>query len=569
MARLHLPLTLAILSFGCTNARHQPKTSVLLISIDTLRADRLGAYGDTHARTPVLDAFARQGVVFERAYTPVPLTLPAHASLMTGLLPPEHGVRGNGAFALAARVPTLAEAFKNAGRSTGAFVGAFPLARRFGLARGFDEYDDAVTKAAGLGYDFAERPATDVVLSATKWLAAHPEPVFAWVHVFDPHAPYNPPSAFRSEDPYRDEIAAVDSALGSLLTTWASRTGPAVAAVVSDHGEAFGEHGEWSHGLFVYDTTLHVPLMMRGQGFPAGTRNSTTVSLVDVAATLLEAAGVSGSPIPGASLSHTLSAKSADRSLYAETLSPRLDFGWSELRSWRSDGYKWIRAPKPELYALREDPAEAHNRAAVDATRSAALDAALTDSLSRTGELNARRQPDPETAEKLRSLGYVQGPGSLQQGADPKDKVEIARRIALSNGPFTDWAAAIRTHRPLLAMDPANPLLNMRLADALLRSGQAQASLPYFARVIVTDPMTVDPYVGYGTALAQTGRLKDARAQLERGLRVDSSNGQLHYNLGEIARIEGRAADAKREYEAARLDPVTSTRAQARLGELR
>ena len=570
MSNRLLALLVFLSASGCSlRPEAEPAASVLLITIDTLRADRLGAYGDSRARTPAIDRLALEGVVFERAYTPVPITLPAHASLMTGLLPPAHGVRGNGGFALGPSEKTLAEVFKSSGRKTAAFVGGFPLVARFGLARGFDVYDDTMSKAPGVNYDFAERRASEVVDSARAWLGANPGPVFVWVHLFDPHAPYDPPADFRTDDPYRDEIAAVDATIANLLSAWDARPGPGVVALTSDHGEAFGEHGEWSHSLFIYDTTLRIPLIFRGKGFDPGKRSTVAVGLTDIAATLIESAVVSGLSLPGFTLTQALGPGALDRALYAETLAPQLDFGWSDLRSWRAAGFKWIRAPRPELYVLADDEGEARNRAEEDATRARALDAALSKMLATTGEAAARRSPDAETEERLRSLGYVQGPGGRGSGADPKDKVEVARRIAEATGPFADWPAAIAAYRSLVALDPQNPLLNMRLADALLRSGKASDSLRFFARVVKSQPTTADPHVGYATALAQLGRLAEARRILEEALAVDPSNGQVRYNLGEIARVEGRLKDARREYEAALADPVTAAPAQARLREIR
>ncbi len=565
-----LPLFAAALLCACAPApRPEAPLSVLLVTIDTLRADRVGAYGDVKARTPTLDRLAREGVVFERAYTPAPITLPAHVSIMTGLLPPAHGVRGNGAFALGPGAPTLAETLKASGRSTAAFIGGFPLSRRFGLGRGFDVYDDVMTKAKGVNYDFAERRAQDVVAAAVSWLNATPGPVFLWVHLFDPHAPYEPPPEFRTDDPYRDEIASTDAALATLIAAWDARPARGMVVATSDHGEAFGEHGEWSHSLFIYDTTLHVPLLVRGPGFEAGKRSRAVVGLTDIAATVVEATGSAGASIPGLSLVKAIAPGTPDRALYAETLAPRLDFGWSDLRSWRESGFKWIRAPKPELYALSEDPDETRNRVADEPSRARALDGALSKVMETAGERSASRAPDAESAERLRSLGYVQGPGGKGSGADPKDRVEVARRIAAATGPFKDWADAIVQYRALAALDPQNPLLNMRLADALLRSGQPQASLAFFARVVNAGPATADPHVGYATALARLDRLKDARRVLEQGLLVDPSSGQVHYNLGEIARVEGRAEDARREYQAALSDPVTAERARTRLSEMR
>lgn len=566
-----LLIAIALLGTACTRppaAPPAPPLSVLLITIDTLRADRLGTYGDAAARTPVLDGIAREGTVFERAYTPAPITLPAHASLMTGLIPPAHGVRGNGSFALGTAAPTLAEAMKAAGRSTAAFIGGFPLVRRFGLSRGFEVYDDTLARVDGVHYDFAERPARDVVNVATGWLSRRPGAVFAWVHLFDPHAPYAPPPAFRTDDPYRDEIASVDDALASLMAAWDARPGPNLVVIASDHGEAFGEHGEWSHSLFVYDTTLHVPLILRGPGFEPGSRVWARVSLTDIAATILEVAGIQ-STLPGETLRHALRPGAPDRPLYAETLAPRLDFGWSELRSWRQGGYKWIRAPRPEMYALDDDAGEARNLAVDERPRGRAMDDALTAAIAAAGDRMAEQRADADTKERLRSLGYVQGPGGRGSGADPKDKAEVARRIAEATGPFRDWDDMIATYRALVSADPANPLLNLRLADALLRAGKPQEALAPFGRVVMSGPRSADAHVGYATALAQLGRLPEARRILEKALEIDASSGQVHYNLGEIARVEGRLDEARREYAAAQKDPVTAARAAARLAELR
>jgi choline-sulfatase len=551
---------------GPATAPHAPPAparSVLLITIDTLRADRLGCYGDAQARTPRIDALAADGTVFDRAFTPVPITLPAHASLFTGLIPPAHGVRGNGAFALGPRIATLAEAFTAEGRSTAAFVGGFPLARRFGLDRGFGHYDDRMGKTPGVHYEFAERRADAVVDAAIAWLASHPGETFVWVHLFDPHAPYDPPPAFAGDDAYRGEIAAVDAAAGRLLDAWDARPGPNVVALTADHGEAFGEHGEESHSLFVYDVTLRVPLLLRGSGVPAG-RQARPVSIVDLGATLLSLAGAPGR-IPGASL---LGSADASRALYAETLAPRLDFGWSELRSIRSGGKKLIRAPRPELYDVEADPGETRDLAATQPDAVTRLSAELDSFLAAAGEAQSRRAVEPETAERLRSLGYVEGMARGGTGADPKDKVRVALRIAHATGPFRDHAEAVAVYRAIAALDPDIPVVNFRLADALLRSGKASKSVPYFVKVIDAGPRTADPFVGLATAYATLGRLEDATRTLTAALRVEPASGQAHFNLGEIARVRGDRAAARTAYQAALGDPVTRDRAQARLQQL-
>jgi choline-sulfatase len=563
-------LLLAALAAGCSRVSSPPPArpgSVLLVTIDTLRADRLGCYGDREAHTPGLDALAAQGVLFEAAFTHAPITLPAHATLLTGLLPPAHGARGNGSFALPPGPPTLAEALRGHGLRTAAFVGGFPLARRFGLARGFDHYDDAMGKAPGLHYEFAERRADAVVAAARSWLDAQPGSVFLWVHLFDPHAPYDPPPAHRGPDPYRGEIAAVDEALRALLQAWDARPGPSLVAVTADHGEAFGEHGEESHSLFVYDTTLRVPLILRAPGLPAGRRVPAPVGLVDVAATLLDAVGARAT-LPGVSLRPLVEAPGTGRPVYAETLAPRLDFGWSDLRSWRDGRFKYIRAPRSELYDIADDPGETRDLSASRPEVAARLADALERAMASEGDQHSRRGPDREAAERLRALGYVQGPQGKGSGADPKDKVEVARRIARAAGPFPDQAAAVRAYREIAALDPGNPLVNFRLADALLRAGRTSESIPSFRKVVASGPTSPDPYVGLATALAQEGRLAEARRALEKALELAPGHGQAHYNLGEIARVQGDLAAARRAYEAARADADVRARAEARLQSL-
>jgi Flp pilus assembly protein TadD len=567
-----LLLIVLLVPAACARPAPAGPASVLLVTIDTLRADRVGAYGDAAARTPRLDALAREGVVFERAFSPVPLTLPAHATILTGLLPPEHGVRGNGAFALPAAPATLAEAFQARGLETAAFVAAFPVARRFGLDRGFDAYDDAIQRATGLHFEFAERRADRVVDAALAWLAGRSGAVFVWVHLYDPHAPYDPPAGFRDLDPYRGEIAFADAQLGRLLTAWDARAAAGVTAVASDHGEAFGEHAEESHGLFVYDTTLRVPLLLRGPGIPAGVRVGSPVGLADLAATLSELVGKG--PFPhGRSLARfwgrgRQAAAAEEAALYAETLAPRFDFGWSELRAWREGRYKYVRAPRAELYDVEADPGESRDLKALQPAVAERLAGRLEAALGRMGDALSHRAPDTEAAERLRALGYVQGPGGRGSAADPKDKVELARLIARATGPFRGPAEVAAVYADLASRDPENPLVNFRLADALLRAGRTREAASVFRRVVEAGPRSADPFVGLATACAQLGRLGEAQSVLEQALEVEPGNGQVHYNLGELARLRGDTAEARARYEGALADPVTRERAQARLGAL-
>jgi arylsulfatase A-like enzyme len=498
------------------------------------------------------------------------LTGPSHACLLTGLTPLGHGFRDNGGYALPKSVGTAAEDFKAAGYRTAAFVSGFPLDRRFGLDRGFDVYDDAFERAPGLHFEFPERRADRVVGAALAWLGRTPGPAFLWVHFYDPHAPYDPPEAFREADAYRGEVAFADAMLGRLLEAWERRPEPSLVAVTSDHGEAFGEHGEVSHGLFVYDTTLHVPLVLRGAGIASARRVGERVGIVDLAATL---AGLVGAErLPGRSLKPFLepgqAATGAEAPLYAETLAPRLDFGWSELRSWREHGLKYVEAPRRELYDLDSDPDESTNLADTRGDAASRLAAALGAELQRLGNVESARAPDPQAAERLRALGYAQGFSGRGSAVDPKDRVEVARLIAQATGPFAGPREVIAAYSDIARRDPGNPLVNFRIADALLRSGRAAEAVPFFRQVTATRPRSADPYVGLATACLQIGHADEARQALRQALEADPKSGQAHYNLGELARAGGDLTEARAQYEAARTDPATRERAEARLAAL-
>jgi len=561
--RLVRPLVLLCAGAACSPApRTEPPASVLLVTIDTLRADRLGCYGDAKARTPVLDALAAAGTRFERVFATAPITLPSHTSIMTGLYPPAHGVRGNGSFALGPGPLTLAEAFKARGFATAAIVGALPLEHRFGLGRGFESYDDRFGRHPGVHFEFAERKASEVTAAAKTWIEAHGGTSFVWVHYFDPHHPYDPPAAFRTDDPYRDEIASVDAALGELLAAWNARHTTSIVVVTADHGEAFGEHREESHSLFVYDTTLRVPLILKGPRLEAGRVIERSSGLVDLGATILEMLGGPPSGFPGRSL---LAAGASEPALYSETLAPRLDFGWSDLRAWREGRFKFIRAPKPELYDVVADPLEATNLIDADRPTAERLRRELEAFLGRTKDAEAFVRADAEQTEAFRGLGYVQGPGGRGSGADPKDQIDIALAISRAAGPFPDAATALESYRQLVRLDPDNPLINLRLADALLRAGREKESLAYFRRVIRAGPRTTDAFVGLATALANLGQLEESRAALMGALGVDPRSGQAHFNLGELARLAGRSDEARHHYEAALDDEATRTAARARL----
>ena len=514
-----IPLAAALLWAGCGKPAAPAPPSVLLVTIDTLRADHVGCYGASFARTPALDGLARAGMRFEHAQATTPLTLPSHASLLTGLYPPGHGARNNGMYALPPGVPTLAEAFGAAGRKTGAFVSAYPVAAPFGLARGFEVYDDSFP-ATSEGMFYAERRGGDTVEAAARWLRSLPagSPFFCWVHLFDPHANYDPPAPFAAEfagRPYDGEVAYADSCLGRLLDLLreTGRDGSTIVLATADHGESLGEHGEATHGLFLYDATLRVPLVLRVPEAAAGGGRvvAEPVGLPDVMPTLLELAGVPlAAPVQGRSLAPLVrgsgGAALPARDLYAETLMPELEFGWAPLTALRRGSMKWIEAPRPELYDLSADPGETKNLAdgkADPGSDAASLRSALATvrtSLVHSGvEEQSRRALSPRDVERLQSLGYVAGGGGAPPDAaapalaatpghpaparrDPKDGLLLLNRLEEGKSLAREGRldAAIGAFRSVLSEEPGNLVARWRLAEALLaaeRPAEAETTL--------------------------------------------------------------------------------------------
>jgi arylsulfatase A-like enzyme/Flp pilus assembly protein TadD len=417
----------------------------ILVTIDTLRADHVGSYGSPTARTPTLDGLAHRGVRFEHAISPVPLTLPSHASLMTALQPPAHGVRNNSTYVLSDDVPVIAEQMRDAGFTTAAFVAAIVLDPRYGLARGFDTYDAEIgfRRASKTGFSFAERTADRVVDSALGWLADAPDHFFVWIHLYDPHADYQPPPAFELAmpgDPYGGEIAFADSQIGRFLKAVEARwpDGRTLVVATSDHGDALGEHGEVTHSYGIYDSTQRVPLIWSGAGLPSGVVVPGTVRLIDVAPTILSLAGAP--PLPGAegeSLAPLWeSPTSTGRVAYVETLATRFDMNWSPLLGIRTDDWKYIRAPRPELYDVRSDPGELENLYEEHPEEARDLDHLVDLALAETRP-SERVEIDARQREQLESLGYVVngeepigGDPARVGGPDPKDHMEEARVLA-------------------------------------------------------------------------------------------------------------------------------------------
>jgi choline-sulfatase len=528
--------------------------NLLLVTIDTLRADRIGVYGDPTARTPAMDALAARGATFTRAYATAPITLTSHASLMTGLYPAGHGGRHNG-IRMRDDVPTLAEAVSRAGLATGAFVGAFPLDRRFGLDRGFGTYGDAMPRGAD-GRPANERGGQAVVDDAIGWLDRHrAQRFFLWVHLFEPHAPYGDARTGRPVlERYGDEIAEADRQLGRLVEALGDARARTIIAVTSDHGEAFGEHGEIAHSIFVYDTTLRVPLVLAGPGVERRSIEAP-VSLVDVAPTVAALLGVPALDADGRDLGPALRGASVPaRDLYAESYAPLLDFGWSPLRSIRTDGWKYIEAPKPEVYDIDSDPGESRNLVDGERERAGRMRAAI----DRFGPADFTRQapPDREAAARLQALGYLSGPSSATTGPDPKDRRELAARLAKVTSGELHGEALAHTLRGILVDDPRNPLAHLRLGYAILEAGDCRAASVHFEAAIEAGYPSADPYLGLADCQARARDWAAAAATLRSADGVEPGNPVVLANLGLVLSEAGKPREAIASFERAiQIDP--------------
>ncbi|HYH46537.1 MAG TPA: sulfatase-like hydrolase/transferase [Thermoanaerobaculia bacterium] len=529
----------------------------MLITLDTVRADHLGSYGYAAAKTPWLDQLAAEGVRFAQASAPVPLTLPSHSSMLSGLLPPHHGLRNNGAGSFPDGKETLATLLSGQGWRTGAFVGAFVLDRRFGLSRGFQTYDDEIERAPGATVALeAERPGREVMDRALSWLGQDTsKPFFLWVHLYDAHAPYSPS--------YDGEIAKVDEQVGRLLQELERRglSGNTVVAVAADHGESLGEHGELTHGLLLYEPTLRVPLLVKAPGLPARVIE-TPVSLVDVGPTL---AGLVGKALPGSLDGRDLSAalregrEPAPADIYAETQYPAV-FGWSPLSALRRRDLKYISSPKPELYDLTHDPHESKNlQGAKEEEGFAARLAAIESGAVETQKLPA----DAETRSRLASLGYVGGgstrPKTAERtGRNPVEVVDLFQRFERAHNLLGsgDPQAALSELEALVAADPENPVFRGKLAQAWKERGELGRAVPLYRQAAEDAPDDPEAWYNLATALQQAGRTGEARAALTTAMHLDPSRPEAHNTLGIVHLAEGKPDAARQEFElAVQLDP--------------
>lgn len=570
---------------------------LVLVTIDTLRADRLGAYGNTTIPTPNFDRLAREGVRALDASTHVPITRPSHTSLFTGRYPAEHGVRDNISLPLAADVPTLAEALKGQGFATAAFVSSFVLASSSGLDRGFDHYDDAVdgpSKDEAATLSQAQRRGDATLSRVEQWLDARSPDTRArrtalWVHLYDPHDPYDPPAPFVSQfadRPYDGEVAWTDTLLGRLRTSLEARGlwDDAVVVVTADHGESLGEHGESGHGFFAYETTLAIPFVVRGPGIPAGATLAGTLRLVDVAPTLLRLLGLP--PMAGTTgesvADHLTSGASLGaRTTYAESLTPLVHYQWSDLRVLRDGRWKYILAPRPELYDLTSDPGERTDLSMRDTATARRLRAALEGLLKgeRARALDPASRPavSAETLQKLGALGYVSPgapTGSVAQGADPKDKIAEFSELSRTMREGLDLLQAKRYGDSLARFTRLRQLgadsfqLHFYLGEALAGLGRHRQAEDSYARSIAIMPAFTQAHVRLAEARVARQDLKGALAAIAQGQKDAPNEPVLFDREGQVWQALGDGARAMAAYETtARLAPNDAL-VRWRMGEL-
>jgi len=540
-----------------------PRLNLLLVTIDTLRADHLGAYGDRAAQTRTLDSLAARGVRFEHAQSPVPMTGPSHATILTGLYPPVHGVRDNVVFSLDPRHRTLAALLKAQGYRTAAFVGAYPVAAAFGFRQGFDtfseDFKDSPIPGAG-----AQRPANEVVDATLGWLTAPTDaPFFVWMHLYDPHAPYDPPEPYRTAfagRPYDGEIAFADAQLGRLFD-WLGSSGheqDTVVAVLSDHGESLGEHREVTHAVLLYESTLRVPFLLAGPNVPPGVTVSGRVTTVDLAPTLLRLLGLEPPPeMTGRRLDPAFRGERLPpEPLYAESLFGRLNCRWSSLRAWTAGDWKLIDGSRAELFHLAEDPGETRDRATEEAPRVARMRADLRAALAKMAPGGDRARTaaiTPEQEANLKSLGYVGGSGGggeLDEPGlpDPRDRVQLYERMQIilraQNIPLERASAEAAA---MAEADPGNPFAQTTVASLAYRAGRLSAAARAYRRSLELDPDRPAVRQNYGKLLRDMNRLEDSEKELRLALeQTDASDRRTRSSLAETLILVGKTEEAGR-----------------------
>jgi arylsulfatase A-like enzyme/Tfp pilus assembly protein PilF len=599
--------------------------NVLLVTLDTTRADRLGCYGYPGAKTARLDRLAAEGVRFENAFADAPITLPSHASLFTGLYPFEHGVRNNGNFHLPDRFETLATVLRKRGYRTAAFVSSFVLDRRYGLARGFDSYDDRMEEASALASSWeAERRGDHTAGACIRWLEGYARqeasaPFFVWLHLYDPHEPYRPPPPFRdvfADHPYDGEIAFTDLAVASVLETLA-RLGlldRSLVAVVADHGESLGDHGEETHSMFLYESAIRVPLILWRPGvLPAGRVVASPVRTLDLAPTILDILGEPPLAAPHArSLRGAIDGRSPERppAVYAETYVPKFYMNGAALRALRDDRFKLIDAPRAELYDLAHDPGETQNRFEDEPAIAARLRAELERLTAGADSAISVGRVDEEAVEKLKALGYLGAGGEMARTTgdeaekDPKDLIAVFNRLRRAERAVRDrrFEEALPILHALIAEDRRNAFAHLVLGSAYMGMrqharavGEFQAYLalvPNSAHVhqwmavgyanlgdqtralreagsaLVLDPHLSDARVLRAGILSALGRRAEAVRELRTAVALDPDKPPLRLGLAEVLLDAGQAGEAEAEYRTILKQDPASAPALAGLGTL-
>ncbi|MBW2448496.1 MAG: tetratricopeptide repeat protein [Deltaproteobacteria bacterium] len=539
--------------------------SVVLVTIDTLRADHVGAYGAETVATPTLDAIAAEGVRFETAITATPLTLPSHSTILTGIDPPDHGVRNNGTFRLGEEATTLAERFQTAGWATGAFVGSVVLKSRYGLDQGFDVYGEDVQGEKAAAGGFLERRASEVVDEARAWLAETEGPFFLWLHLYDPHMDYKAPPEFAArfpDRPYDAEIAYTDAEVGRLLAGLGTegRLERTLVVVTSDHGESLGEHGETTHSTALYDAVLKVPLVMKGPGLPAGRVVPGVVRVKDIAPTVLAQVGLAALPeASGQDLTPRFTAETlaGETVAYSETLATLYDNGWAPLHSVRTDEWFYVRSPRAELYDVVRDPLQLDNLIETDPDRArphhARLDGLVDAALSE--EKNGTSlEVDDATRAQLNALGYaITAEPVAATGIDPKDGRQYLPILHSAIGAYEvgDVERAERLFLEVAEKLPGSGRSHSRLASIYYQEGRHRRALVHIELALSFDPRSALNHSIRGEVLLAMGQREEAAESYRRAIAADpkapwSRVGKMWQALeaGDVAAAARHAAGA-------------------------
>jgi arylsulfatase A-like enzyme/uncharacterized protein HemY len=544
--------------------------NVILITVDTLRADRLGCYGFSRIETPTIDLFAARGLKFENCIAQTPLTLPSHTSLLTGTLPFFHGVRDNGGFVVPPDLETLAEVFKDNGYATAAFVGAYVLDSKWGLNQGFDYYFDRfdLSKFEKISLGSVQRPGNEVIDEALKWLGQNKEKkFFAWVHLYDPHTPYEPPPPFDTKypkNPYLGEIAFADSQLGRLwqFLEDSNLIDKSFLVFAADHGESLGQHQEATHGFFVYQETLHVPLIFvtpfkKFQGLSS----PQVVSLVDVMPTVLEMEGMaSPAEVQGKSLLPVFfdPAKESTSYAYSETFYPRYHYGWSELKSFQDNRHKLIIAPEMELYDLAAEATEETNLAAVEKKTLAGLEGEAAKYIEKLSQ-NARKldysKIDEETREKLAALGYVGSftDSSKLEGkklANPKEKIVVFNELSRARemGMSGNAEEAIKIINGIIASDPEINDAYFALGNIYFKGGKFKEAIASFEQSLERKPDDTFTVINIANSFQRLGKPEEAERFVIDYLKKGFSDSQLYFLLGTLTFVQKKYDEAIKYY---------------------